>query len=44
MSVSADVAPVLTNSLFSSCFLGILYLFLSVLFSFIGGVVGRKER
>jgi hypothetical protein len=43
MALSADAAPVLTTTLFSSCFLGIVYIFLSVFFGIIGGLTGRKR-
>lgn len=43
MSVASESAPPLPTTLFSSCFLGILYLFLSAAFGFIGGVIGRRE-
>lgn len=41
---SADVSPLLSTTLFSSCFLGILYLFLAIFFSVIGGLSGRRAR
>jgi hypothetical protein len=43
LAVTADVTPLLSTNLFSSCFLGIFYLFLSIFFSVIGGVTGRER-
>ena len=44
LASAGDVPPLLSATLFSSCFLGIFYLFLSIFFSIVGGLTGRRGR